>query len=244
MNKLNPHSGLASFYRHFYVTTQLPNNLCNYFWGLMFAFIMFPFVWIAMAWNRFNNFIYFDTRLETVFETYTAPDGYVGSISAGEKPKNVYAKKFDTVNTAFGLIFTLLAFLVGGLSFGMILRLSNFNIIEHVLGNEKGYLPMFLIYLIGIATAITFILLFVLIVWMVTFVSKFIPEKKSKTTVDVLEDWDKEWRDSQAKREAKAARLLRRQTNPNFFILTWRWMVAFKEKNCPIITWDYEQKKK
>ena len=49
--------------------------------------------------------------------------------------------------------------------------------------------------------------------------------------------WEKELAEERAKR-------LKREANPSFLTLMWRWIVAFKEKNCPLITWDYTKDNK
>lgn len=48
---LNVHSRLAKFYILFYDRSYLPNNLCSYFWLLLFAFICTPLCYPAMLAN-------------------------------------------------------------------------------------------------------------------------------------------------------------------------------------------------
>ena len=53
--KLNRDGSLASFYRYFYGTGDLPKDGCNYFWLTCLAIICTPFVWPAIVLNRLNN---------------------------------------------------------------------------------------------------------------------------------------------------------------------------------------------
>lgn len=48
---LNVHSKLAKFYIIFYDKTTLPNNLCAYFWSLLFAFICAPILYPSLIIN-------------------------------------------------------------------------------------------------------------------------------------------------------------------------------------------------
>lgn len=57
---LNPHGLLATYYREFYQTTKLPNNLCSYFWKLVIGIICFPICYPAMAINYAQNPIRYD----------------------------------------------------------------------------------------------------------------------------------------------------------------------------------------
>ena len=52
-------------------------------------------------------------------------------------------------------------------------------------------------------------------------------EEKDERKRKELEEFEKYKADKQHKLD-----------NPNFIMLTWKALVAFKEKNCPVITWD------
>ena len=46
---LNTNGILSKYYRWYYKTTELPENLCPYFWRLLYAIIMMPFAFIEAA---------------------------------------------------------------------------------------------------------------------------------------------------------------------------------------------------
>lgn len=65
--KLNIHSSLAHFYRNFYDTPKLPDNLCSYFWKLVIAFICAPFIWPTIVTSAFTR----PYRYSTETKAYT-----------------------------------------------------------------------------------------------------------------------------------------------------------------------------
>lgn len=231
MSKLNPHSNLASFYRYFYLRETLPNNLCNYFWGLVFAFSCFPFVWIAMLINRYKKIISYDETPVNIFEYYEDEKGCNKSKIIGTKKKDEYeVQRFSQTPTGYGFAFTFFAILIGVLTSGLSLKAGYDFSFMHSFS-----LPLFFVklYLLGVFSAIIVIILFILIVELHVFLYSFKKEltleelllREEKKTIKMNKRWEKE---------------RNREVNPNFLTLTWRWIVAFKEKNCPIITWDYD----
>lgn len=60
ITKLNPHGLMARLYRNFYNTGVLPNNLCPYFWKLIFAIIALPFVYPALIINYLDEPFYYE----------------------------------------------------------------------------------------------------------------------------------------------------------------------------------------
>lgn len=208
---MNPHTKLASFYRYFYMTEKLPNNLCTYFWGLMLAFILTPLTWLAMLHNRIYNPI--------KKKTYTYED----------KTTYYYDTPYKPVATAFGLGFTLLAFCIGAvtlISFGKLTGIDTRNFI----GSSSVILGCIKIYAIGLLTVFGTIALFYLLmaIW------RLIPKKEPKKETD-----EEYYARRKAENKAEMERRIYKENNPTIFTLAWKWLVAFKEKNCPIITWDY-----
>ena len=216
MNDLNPYSRLASFYRYFYITGSLPNNLCSYFWSLLFAFVTLPFVWTAVFINRFNKRI--------VFKTYTY--GETGKYET----RKYYDVDSDRVNTLYGLVFTFLAFLLGVITLGLTQKVTGINLDVLSFG-FKNWIAMFYLYGIGIVTAFASVGLFFIVMALI----RLIPTPPELT--------DEEYYVMLKKRSQKQFEKMEyKRLNPSFLTLTGRWLVAFKEKNCPLITWDYEKK--
>lgn len=212
---MNPHTNLASFYRYFYMREQLPNNLCNYFWNLIFAFICLPFVWTAMLLNRILTPI----KLKEY------------DMGEGEKKKYYYSTPYDPIKTGYGIVFTFLLLIIGG----VMLRLVYGKTLEH--GNvidafgTSAYARLLYVYCVGILTVLCGVTAFFILM----FLWRMLPKKAPET------DEEYEARRT-AENQKDRERMERRRTNPSFIVLTWRWIVAFKEKNCPMLEWDYTKK--
>lgn len=224
MNKLNPHGYLASFYRYFYLTDKLPNNLCNYCWSLLIAFLTFPFVWMAVLMNRMSNKIKFNTEKYNHYENGEFVD---------VRPRNRYEVGFNPIQTAYGLLFTFATVMLGAFVF---IKLLGNQPAQH---QGMGYFikGLFVVYAVGVATIISCVLLYFVYLFIYKF---FIKLKKKPTTEEIIA------RDLRAEEKRKKywEKVHYREKNPNFIVLFWRYIVALKEKNCPIIEWDYNKKRK
>lgn len=49
--RLSKNGYLAQLYRWSYGTWRMPNNLCIYFWKLLFAIVVFPITWISYPFH-------------------------------------------------------------------------------------------------------------------------------------------------------------------------------------------------
>jgi hypothetical protein len=230
MNNFNPHSRLASFYRYFYLTSSLPNNLCNYFWGLTLAVILLPFVWIALAINRYHNIIKFDT---TQINTWKY-DEKGNSTKSGSKPLNEYrVYEWNRHSTSMGLLFTFFSIVIGFIVGAILFKGLGVDLMpkEYVHG---GFVCVTILYIIGLISGFSLFILGLLSISLVRLLSSF---QKEKTQ----EEEEAENAKYIAKNEADAKKRLYRRNNPYFIVLAWRYLVALKEKRCPIITWNYDE---
>ncbi len=218
MNKMNPHTNLASFYRYFYLTKDLPNNLCNYFWGLIFAMICFPFVWMAMAINRVNN------KISYVFDTYAH---FENGEFIEHRKRYYYRVGFNPISTGIGILFTFMTVIIGLCTSKVLISIFIIAQLGVISSLQVVLITMYFIGVISIGAAIG---LFHGIMALI----RLIPNKPLS---------DEERHQKRMKElEENHKRKLYREANPSFLTLTWRWVVSFKQKNCPIITWDYENK--
>lgn len=76
---LNVHSRLAKFYILFYDRAFLPNNLCSYFWLLLFAFICTPLCYPAMVVNYLMSPPYYSEEYGTYRNGGYIPTG-IGAV--------------------------------------------------------------------------------------------------------------------------------------------------------------------
>ena len=209
---MNPHSKLASLYRYFYMEETLPNNLCNYFWGLFFAIICLPFTWLAILHNRVYNPI---TKHENKY---------------ANKTLHYYTTPFKPLPTALGLIFTVFTFVIGAVTLIIFEKITGVNTRAFI---NQSTIPIGVIkmYMIGILGIIGSIGLFNVLIALL----RLLPKKAPETEEEFYARLTKE---NQRNKE----RMEHKRNNPNIFTLAWRWLVAFKEKNCPLIEWDYTKK--
>jgi hypothetical protein len=208
---MNPHSNLASFYRQVYLEDELPNNLCNYFWAIIFGIITLPFTWLILLFNYSKGYIK-KYQLENT-------DGIT---------QYYYAVHCQSLPTRYGFMGTIAIWMLGALTVVFISILTGHQPKEFT---NALTIPMLIIsvYLIGIASLFTCIGLFMsaIAIW------RLIPKKPVK------EETEQERKMREFNEKLNAVR----QRDPNIFTLAWRWLVAFKEKNCPLITWDYSKEK-
>lgn len=88
-------SFLANFYRLFYLRTELPKGFCDYFFYLLFAFILTPLVWPALVLNFFSK-------------------------SITKKADGSYSKKYQVFETGLGFILQFLFLFSGALGFTLL----------------------------------------------------------------------------------------------------------------------------
>lgn len=53
--KLKQNSWHARYYKWFWNTKEIPNNLCNYFWGLLGAILLIIPCWVSIAMSKHGN---------------------------------------------------------------------------------------------------------------------------------------------------------------------------------------------
>lgn len=234
LNTFNPHSSLASFYRYFYLVETTPNNLCDYFWKLLIALICFPFVWPAMAINRYNKVVWFDTALYNIWE-YDEVAGH--NICRGEKPLNRYRIRVSQSHTtAIGALYSLVFFIAGIFSSGVLYKFFHIDLLTNGNPNVSFHL-LYMLYITGVICIFSSIGLFFIIVAVCRFLSKFKKQLSQEEKEALYLANEKRYVERSKRCQERRAR---RQANPNFIILLFRWFKAIKEKNCPIIEWDYD----
>lgn len=216
--KLNIHSNLASLYRYFYLTSELPNNLCSYFWKLLIAVVCSPLVLPALLINRYvyNTFV-----LKNV-ESYDRSTGKYTEVQE-------YRNYNEHIPTPVGFLLNVLSLLIGGLSIEFFTWIGLFT-----KGFGEGWgipLQLLFIFFMGIATifSVFFLIYFIFTVW-----KKIDEIKKPKTP----EEWDVYFEKQKVKEEKKRLQKIEREKNPGFFKILWIRLVAFKENNCPRIEWE------
>ncbi len=227
MNDFNPHSRLASFYRYFYLVTDLPNNLCTYFWKLLFAFIWFPLVWPAMLINYLNK------KIVLEYNTHNEYDKNWRILSTEKRCR--YLKRHNALENGNGALLTLLILFIGVftcyyITFNCSAIFFNIDIFKSI-GVICGALIIYGTGLLVVFTAIAYFVIGIDIVRLFSKVKKVLTQEE----LDALQA------KKDAEHEAMCERDRYRAANPNFIILTWRWIVAFKERNCPLITWEYNK---
>jgi amino acid transporter len=211
--KLNIHNNLASLYRYFYLTSELPNNLCSYFWKLLIAIVCTPLVLPSLLLNRYGSNTF-------VLKTYVDHNGNECSD---------YRKYNESVPTGVGLLLNVVITMVGGL---MIALLTWIGLLDKDFGNNFPVIMQILtIFGFGLATIVTVILSVLGIgnAW-----NKIEDMNKPKTQ----EEWDRFWNKEEEKDKAKRLKLIEKEKNPGFFKILWARIKAAKEKNCPIIEWE------
>lgn len=199
--KLNQDSKLASFYRYFYLTATLPNNLCHYFWGLILAFVSLPFLWMAVAINMYNK-----------------------RITWSEKWSE-YSVSSSAMTTFTGIFIQFYALIFGA---GIEIFLTKYLSIDF-----KGItsLPLALLTAIGLGILVSALIvgIFILVIALIKVYDKTITDEEKEAMAE-------------AKYQKWLAKDRNRTLNPSFISLAWDAIVAFKEKNCPMITWSKEIK--
>jgi len=143
MVNLNAHSGLASLYRYFYLTTKLPKFLCDYIYRVLFMFICLPFVWMVILINKSQNKIQFNTHT------------------------NEYELEWNPLPTVIGIVFTLGIVIIG--IFGSVLFKGIFRI-ELVDTESIKNTP--LLYVIGLISVILSVVFFFIVNGITYIVSK------------------------------------------------------------------------
>ena len=104
---LNIHGTLAKFYRAFWNDTDLPDNLCSYFWKLVLAFIFLPICFPMMIINALTSPYY-----------YTDKDDW---------GRSGYKGGWDRSSSLYGALINALIFLIGvGISQGVFGELSKY----------------------------------------------------------------------------------------------------------------------
>lgn len=92
---LNIHGTLARFYRAFWNDPDLPNNLCSYFWKLLFAFILLPLCYPVLIMNNLLNPYYYDKG------SAWSSEGYKGGY---DRTSSAYGLLINGLFIVFGLI--------------------------------------------------------------------------------------------------------------------------------------------
>ena len=144
--------------------------------------------------------------------------------------QNYYVSN-NAMHSLFGLIFSFSTMAIGMFTISILItfgvRFEKTDVIT----------ALSIFYGFGLITIITSILVYHLIILVSRFISYLFPKKDTETDEEAREKRLKKSKELEEKR-------LRREANPSIFVLAWRWIVAYKEKNCPIIYWDYDRYKK
>lgn len=206
--KLNSDSRIASFFRYFYGKDEMPKDFCTYFWLLVLATVLTPFVWPALAINRIGNKI--TKRTNGVIKEY-----YVAH---------------DFIQTPYGIIFNLFLFLIGGFS---MMALTRIGIFSKDFGDNWPLLGI-LLYLIafGVLTIIAIIFAFKVIGYFVRMIKAYREANKIPLTEE------EEYQLALKERDRRIERERRKIENPGIFRIIRLRIKAYKEKNCPIIEWE------
>jgi hypothetical protein len=146
--ELSTHNKLAMLYREFYNKDTPPNNLCNYFWGLLIALICTPLVWPALIINKF--LAPFEWREGDLFGKY-------------EKPH--YSRGYrDGMHIILGFFINVILF-----SFGILFT-------KIFYGNTLQFMSPYKIYFNGVLGTTIGILVIVLFVKLMTYLANKNPD--------------------------------------------------------------------
>jgi hypothetical protein len=219
MSNLNPYTRLASFYRYFYLTEKLPNNICSYTQKLIFAFIMLPFTWIAVLQN------YLAKAVKPNVD-YNGKQGF-------------YVR--EDVVTAYGLAYSVGVLFIGIFITSLLDKLfliDNKPFINNYITATIWLLLFYFLGIIYILLIVCFVYIIKHIVYGVVKIIDYINKDKPKpTNEEIISQWVKT-------NELKEAKRLKRESNPSLLRLMIKRLIAFKERNCELITWDYKYEKK
>lgn len=213
--KLNREGNLASFYRYFYLTGDMPNNFCNYFWLLVIAFICTPFTWPAQLYNWYNKKI-------TLRNSTKWREGV-------EISYTYYDVGYQPVQTVIGLILNLILCVLGMLYTGPFYKFM--PVCRQFFDSIPGLLIIPALITSGLIGSFILYYFFIAIG---TLIGKIFKVKSPETD----EEWAEYYEKQRLKKEANAKRKEYRKNNPNFIKMIGIWFKAYKEKNCPIIEWD------
>ena len=237
---MNPHSRLASFYRHFYLVGTLPNNLCLYFWSLLLAIVITPFVFSAMISNWFNKQITYHEHKEDEW-------GYTSNfewVILEPKLKQYYSVNPSKLPTSTGLILNIIFLAVGALIINLMSYFLNNDLFKIFSNINSGYFVINLIVINLIIIIIGLVSSFI-IYYSIIFSFIFLCDlyNKIKGEDKKIDDYDEIEKQYIIRRNALIEKKRYRSENPNFIRLCFRWLKAKKDKNCPILKWDYDIKK-
>lgn len=143
MIKLNQHSKIASLYRYFYVTTKLPNSLCDYFWGVIFAFCCLPITWIPMVINKINGKIVYN------------------------KQRYEYEIEYRPLPSIFGLLFSIGIIFIGGIGSGLFYGITGVDV------SPNNIFTLAIFYVYGIVMIILSVISYFIITSIIKFISLF-----------------------------------------------------------------------
>jgi hypothetical protein len=215
--KLNIHSNLASLYRYFYLTPELPNNLCSYFWKLLIAIVCSPLVLPALILNRYGSNTF-------GLKTY---------IDHNDKECLEYRMYNESIPTGVGLLLNVLILMVGGLMIGFFTWIG---LLSKEFGNEWPIVMQILtIFGFGLVTIVTVIssILGIGNAW-----NKIEKMKEPKTQEELIKAREKQ----EEKDKVKRLKRIEKEKSPGFWKILWTRIKAAKEKNCPIIEWETQKK--
>lgn len=180
--KYNGH--LANFYRNFYNTVDLPNNLCNFFWLYLIAIICYPLFWPSIIINNIYTPIQLGANLKYKIYNRRIPT-YIG-VFANIILMFTGAWTADCLNIHFS--------------------------------NTFPICDIIIFIMLGTITCICFFYLFVILIKFYNFLQLY---KKREKSIEILNE-----------------RLKINEKERSFFFLLKERIKAFKDKNCPMITWE------
>lgn len=210
MTILNPHSRLAFLYRYTYLK-EVPTDGCDYFWKLLLAFFLFPLIWPAILFNHINERIWYDD----------------------------FQKKYHTGladSNIFGLFYNFIILIFGAL---VIISLESLKVIPMNGWVTRGDSLLILFYNVG---KVYFFGLFLMVtiyyvaksfVKFVVYIDALIPKKPRETNLEIRL---RKIREAEEKKQKIQAKL---NSKPSIFKLLRLRYKAYKDKNCPVLKWDY-----
>lgn len=137
-----------------------------------------------------------------------------------------YTMSYKSIPTMIGFFFS---FLTISVSICIIAFLAKCGISETYFVNRtnSAIFTLLSLYVYGLIFIFISICLFFGIIHLV----RLLPKKSLETNEEYLTRLNKDLK-----------RMEHKRNNPNFITLACRWLIAFKEKNCPLLDWDYTKK--
>ncbi len=133
--KLNSESKTAAFYRYYYAATEMPRNFCDYFWSLLFAFLTFPVVWPAIAYNIFykriaKNSWGYSVHYRFMQTAIGAVISFVFFIIGALGINFIYAAELTEWGKSFNVLQSLFVLYFAGVFFSILIGIGIYSIVK------------------------------------------------------------------------------------------------------------------